>query len=178
MGQFDKATSILDIGTGYGFMLQFLAEHFSSVLLLSIDVSYTNLKAVRGRLRIFGINYNVHLVVADALNSPFGNDQFDAVESWAGQGNIVRFCNVFRQAHRMLKDNGWFVTDVGGRFERADRDTRTLIESVGLEFFERTLRKLGLLPAKEEAIDAMKKYGFHDVSSERVDSMSIVSGRK
>ena len=88
-GHLDNADVILDIGTGYGYMVQFLAERYKSPIILSIDISYTNLKAVRGRLRILGID-NVHLVAGDALQPPFRNDQFDSIESCEGLGNIVK----------------------------------------------------------------------------------------
>lgn len=179
LGGLDKADMILDVGTGYGYMLQFLVEQFkSSVQIFSIGISYTNLKAVRGRFRIFGINHNIHLIVADALKPPFRNSQFDAVESFAGIGNIVGFCNIIGQANRILRDDGWFVADVPGGLERADKDIRALIDAVGLEFFVRNLRKLGLLPTSEEVIETMKKYGFPHISSGLVDSTHIISGRK
>jgi len=178
MGRLDKADTILDIGTGYGYMLQFLAEHFRSAKIFSIGISYTNLKAVRGRLRIFGINHDIHLIAADALQPPFRNDQFETVESWAGQGNIASFFDIFGQVYRTLRNHGWFVTDIGGGLERADRDTRTLIETVGEEFFVKNLRKLGLLSTNNEARKTMKERGFHNISSRRVNSMHIISGRK
>jgi len=178
MGGLEKADKILDVGTGYGYMLQFLAEQFKSALIFSIDVSYTNLKAVRGRLKKFSIDGNVHLVVADAHRPPFPDGQFGTVESWGGQGNIVGFCRIFGQAYRVLRDRGWFVTDIGGGLERADRDTRTLIEAVGEEFFLASLRKLGLLPEIEESVKAMKQHGFYDISKKKINSTYILSGKK
>ena len=178
MGMLDESDVILDVGTGYGYMLQYLAEHLKSTRIFSIDISYTNLKAVRGRFRIFGIKRDIHLVAADALHSPFRNNQFDAVESWAGYGNIVGFSGLFSEAHRILRNQGWFVTDVMEGLESVDRDLRILIKTVGEEFFIRNFRRLGLIPRKDEIVEAMKGCGFRKISSKKINSTHIIWGQK
>ena len=175
MGRLDKADLILDVGTGYGYMLQFLGEQFRSAELITIGISYTNLKAVRGRFRIFGIDGKVHLIAADAHQPPFRDRQFEAVVSWGGQGNIVRFCDALSEMYRTLGGNGRFVTDIVG-LEKADPDTQKLIEAVGPVFFKRNLRKLGLLSTNGEVIGRMRECGFHDILTRRLDSTSLVSG--
>ena len=41
MGHLNKANLILDVGTGYGYMLQFLAESFESADIFSVGISYS-----------------------------------------------------------------------------------------------------------------------------------------
>jgi len=177
MARLDKADLMLDVGTGYGYMLQFLAEQFRSAEILAIDISYNNLKAVRGRFRIFGIDGSVHLIAADAHQPPFRDEQFDAIVSWGGQGNIVKFCEALFQTRRILRKNAWFVTDIVGP-EKADPDTQKLIEAVGPVFFESNLRKLGLLSTKQEVMESMRECGFQDITSKQVDSTKLISGRR
>ena len=177
MGRLDGANLILDVGTGYGYMLQFLAEELKPAEIFTVGISYTNLKAVRGRFRIFGIDGSAHLVVADAHQPPFRDRQFEAVVSWGGQGNIVRFCDALPQMYRVLGSGGRLVTDIVG-LEKADPDTQKLIEAVGAEFFQRNLRKLGLLSTKEEVTQRMKECGFRNIFARRADSTTLVSGVK
>jgi len=97
---------------------------------------------IRGQFNLFGLRKlpsvnalvpividNVHLVAGDALQPPFRDEQFDSIESWEGLGNIVKGLDMIGQAYRMLREDGWFVTDVlGFELERADKDVRELID--------------------------------------------------
>ena len=176
-GRLDEARILLDLGTGYGYFLQFLTERFKDIDLFGVDISYTNLKAVRGRFRVFDIGQNVQFVAADAHRLPFFSGTFDVVEAYAGSGNIVGFCNIMGQAHRVLRDDGWFVSDIGG-LEDADQDVKPIIDLVGHDFLIKNARKIGLMPTGVEVVDHMSELGFSEISSVIVDSKQIISGRK
>ncbi|RLF00201.1 MAG: hypothetical protein DRJ57_01280 [Thermoprotei archaeon] len=106
MSRVETAEEVLDVGTGLGAMLIYITRKWPDKILLALDISYVNLRAVREKLRYFRIGGNVHLVVRDALNMPFKDNVFDVVESWFGLGNIVGFRRAVGQAHRVLRPGG------------------------------------------------------------------------
>ena len=94
------------MGTGLSAMLTELAMRREEGRLFALDISYVNLKAVRGKLRYLGVRGTVHLVVGDALRMPFRSEAFDLVESWFGLGSIVGFRRVVGEVCRVLRRGG------------------------------------------------------------------------
>lgn len=173
----DEADKILDVGTGYGYMLQYLVEHIEEAELFSMGISYTNLKAVRGRFREYGFERDVHLVVGDAHMPPFPDNQFEGIESFAGFGNVVRFAETFPQILRIMKNEGWFATNISG-LELTDRDTKLMIEAVGEDYFIENMRKIGLSISTENAMEEMELAGFRNITATTLEKSDVLSGQK
>ena len=182
MSGVESAKEVLDVGTGLGAMLTYIADKWPEKGLFALGISYVNLKAVRGKLKYFKIGENVHLVVGDALNMPFKSNIFDVVESWFGLGSIIEFKKVIRQAYRVLKRGGRFT--VSGAWGEAYINFSMLskiIKSLATQEYEKLikfLREKELMLHVNEVTKTFKEVGFHDIEVFEEKNLYVVTGRK
>lgn len=184
MGRLDKADLILDIGTGSGYMLQYIAQKFNSAKIFSIDVFYPLLIYVRRRLNSFGIK-NVNLILADANKPPFPDNMFDSIDFYLGKDDIAGFSFIIAQAYRILRNDGWFVTDYQNQRQMlanlmlyiTRKYGKPLINVFGTDF-DKYFKNLGFLLTKAEVIEYMNKIGFKKILDKKLDRAHIISGRK
>ena len=152
--------------------------------LFALDISYVNLKAVRGKLKYFGIGENVYLVVGDALSTPFKNNRFDVAESWFGLGNIIGFKKVVEQAYRVVRHGGYFT--VSGAWSEAYFDPKhsvygKVIKEFTVQEHEKLiefLRRNELLLHVNEVIEIFRKSGFRDIGVFERNGLYVVTGKK
>lgn len=102
-----KNKVILDLGCGYGDFSGFFSKYCKEVYAIDIDpfnIRNTYLAGNRKK--------NIFYSVADATNLPFKNSTFDFV--WCNQviEHIKNDTKVFKEVHRVLKENGlaYFTT--------------------------------------------------------------------
>ena len=184
MSRVETIEKVLDAGTGLGAMLMYITRKWPDKILLALDISYVNLRAVRGKLRYFRIGGNVHLVVGDALNMPFRDSVFDVVESWFGLGNMVGFRRVMGQAHRVLRPGGYLA--VSGAWEKAYLNPRysvfgKVVDALTSQEYEELtgfLRRTELMLRVDEVVEAFRGVGFHDTEVFEKSDFYVVAGRK
>ncbi len=98
-------TKILEIGTSTGFTAIELAKRTNSNI-TSIDINKESIKIAKNRAKEHGVSDAINFLVADAMNLPFLDEEFDIVFS----GNIISYIPDREQAlseyMRVLKTNG------------------------------------------------------------------------
>ncbi|BDH83964.1 MULTISPECIES: class I SAM-dependent methyltransferase [Lactococcus] len=102
---FTPDTKILEIGTSTGFTAVELAKRTNSKI-TSIDINEESIKIAKDRAKEHGVTDNINFLVADAMNLPFQDEEFDIVFS----GNIISYIpdreKALSEYMRVLKDNG------------------------------------------------------------------------
>ena len=170
------------VGTGLGAMLMSIARRWPEKKLFALDISYVNMKAVRGKVEYFGLSGDIYLVVGDALNMPFKGCAFDVVESWFGIGNIAGFSEVVRQAYRVLKLGGRLTVSgawgdaflnlsVYGRVE-GSLTSKERGELIGF------LRRMELMLNVDEVVETFKRVGFYGIKVYEERGLYVVTGVK
>ncbi|WDV47411.1 class I SAM-dependent methyltransferase [Clostridiaceae bacterium M8S5] len=84
-----EAKNIIDIATGRGMLLTYLAENFTSDMnLVCVDLSHEVLKYDRLKVNKINPSLKVNYVACDATNLPFKNEAFDLSTSFFGIMNM------------------------------------------------------------------------------------------
>ena len=103
-----KPKTILDLGSGTGYLSNILKQMFPDAKITCLDISLDML------LECSKKNTKFNLVVADAENMPFNNEVFDLVISSFTLHWCEEIEKIFSDIHRYLKNNGVFMfTTVG-----------------------------------------------------------------
>ena len=103
-----KPKTILDLGSGTGYLSNILKKIFPDTNITCLDISLEMLLQCRKK------NADFNLVVADAENMPFQDDVFDLVISSFTLHWCEEIDKIFSDVHRYLKNNGVFMfTTVG-----------------------------------------------------------------
>ncbi len=150
---------ILDIGTGNAFVLEQLAERYSSRYrgLWGIDVSPEMLE--KAKERISGLD--IRLVLGDNLNLPFQSDFFDA----ATAKNVTNFSE--SEVYRVLKTRGkFFFREYGfgkGLKEIADIFRGRLVRARDSIFYTQRLESAGFRNIILKELDAKREYSFQEL---------------
>ena len=106
---------ILDIGCGTGFLSHNLAELFPEASILGCDISHSMIKVARGKNNggqesgVGGQNKKIYFLTADGSVFPYKNETFDIAASNLTYQWIGNLEGSFREAYRVLKDDGVFV---------------------------------------------------------------------
>ena len=93
---------ILDLGCGRGATLRYLSENHG-ISAVGIDLSEKLLADARSELP------EAELVLGRAEDLPFESNRFDCVFAECTLSLMDSTDEVLRQAHRVLKPNGWFI---------------------------------------------------------------------
>ncbi len=103
-----KPKSILDLGSGVGYLSNILKEIFPDATVTCLDISLDMLLECRKK------NLNLNLVMADAENMPFSNNVFDLVISSFTLHWCEEIEKIFSDIHKYLRNRGVFMfTTVG-----------------------------------------------------------------
>ena len=103
-----KPKTILDLGSGTGYLSNILKQIFPASKITCLDISLDMLLECRKK------NTKFNLVVADAENMPFDNEVFDLVISSFTLHWCEEIEKIFSDIHRYLKNKGVFMfTTVG-----------------------------------------------------------------
>lgn len=101
-----KDSSILEVGCGGGYYLEYIRQSYNNTFLVGIDIS---MKAIKER-RKNGVKFsNIEFVEADARQLPFRDDIFDCVYSSETLEHIPHVGKFFGEAFRIMK-GGLMVT--------------------------------------------------------------------
>lgn len=97
--------SLLDLGAGTGDLAVEAHRQYPHATITAADFTLGMMQAGLKRP-----GYRLDFSAADALNTPFPNDQFDAVVSGFLLRNVVDLDAALREQHRILKPGGIFVS--------------------------------------------------------------------
>lgn len=165
LGNVDKNTKILDIGSGYGGAARFLAKKFQyqiTCLNLSEKENQRNIEKNREQ----GLDQLIEVKTGSFEDLPFENNFFDVV--WS-EDAILHSANkekVFSEVYRVLKDGGQFIFTDPMQSENADPaqlkpvyDRIHLDEMGSFGRYEKSLAGLGM--EKIQIMDLSKHLPVH-----------------
>src|SRR3972149_9357322 len=101
-------TTIVDIGCGTGFLSYGLANKFPDADIFGCDISHDMLKVASCKLQV-ARDKKIHLITTDGEILPCKNESFDIAASNLTYQWIGNLEGSFREAYRVLKDDGVFV---------------------------------------------------------------------
>ncbi len=105
-----KPVNILDIGTGTGEAAFLLKEAYPSAKITGIDIAPGMIDIAKSKPQSSGINFEV----ADAERLPYKSGSFDLVVSASTLHWVADIRKAFREAFRMLKEDGCFIFETFG----------------------------------------------------------------
>lgn len=109
-----EKAAILDLGCGTGLLFPSLKEMAGSVV--GLDLSRKMLKEAES---VGGDLEGIHLILADAENTPLRDDQFDFIIALTLLQNMPNPIQVLKEAQRVAKENSVLViTGLKARFGR------------------------------------------------------------
>ena len=133
----DVRGSFLEIGGGSGAMAEALLRHHTEVHLTVTDVDPAMVAAIRQRLAPFGDRAAVAL--ADVLDLPYGDGNFDGVVSFLMLHHVVEWPEALAEVRRVLRPGGRFLgydlthAPVATAIHRLDRSPHRLYRAGDLE---------------------------------------------
>src|SRR3989344_571389 len=156
-------TTILDIGCGTGFLSHNLAERFPEASILGCDISHSMIKVASCKLQV-ARDKKIHLITTDGEILPCKNESFDIAASNLTYQWIGNLEGSFREAYRVLKDDGVFV------FSTLGTDTLKELRACYTEASGR-FNKNGLTPflqfyGKDSIHAIMKDAGLREITIE------------
>ena len=105
-----KNFCILDVGCGFGFLLQKLNNTIADLSTIGIDI---NLYALKYAQKIMP---KTHLIEAVADKLPFSDKKFDAIFATDLIEHLQNPSAFLKAAHRILKDDGKLILSTPDRF--------------------------------------------------------------
>lgn len=144
----DAGSLLLDLGCSYGRLFEILSTYSGGVIGCDIDPEVINRARTKGYLCT---------VRGCAENTPFANETFDRIVSWA-VFDVVELGDALRECHRLLKPGGVLVFTGKNRSYETDDDQAFIAERNAFlkDFPNHFVDVPGLL-------DALTKTGFETV---------------
>jgi SAM-dependent methyltransferase len=96
--------AVLDVGCGTGEITSRLAAKYPKATFVGIDLEETHLERARAKSKAFGSR--VRFQTGDALNMPFGDEQFDLVVCRHVIQAVPDAAQVLREIRRVLRPGG------------------------------------------------------------------------
>ncbi len=144
--------SVLDIGTGNGFVLsEVLKVYIEPCQLFGVDKSFDMVKLAKN-------NLGEAAIISEADNSylPFGDETFDIVTA----KNVTRFSS--SEVFRVLKSGGYFIfREYGagkGLLELANIFKERLLRSRSYDFYTKSLADSGFSVVSVETFEVVRRY--------------------
>lgn len=126
-----NATNVLELAAGTGIVSRRLRDKLSADTgLVVTDLNQPMLEIAKTK---FSSNENVEFSVADAMELPFADSQFDLMACQFGVMFFPDKTHSFREAARILKSGGHYIFNVWGSM--ADNPFAQLAYDVGASFF-------------------------------------------
>jgi len=108
-GRASKGGIILDIGTGTAHIPLEVARRILEVEIVTMDLSGASVKIAKRNVEATNHGERIHVVRADGYNLPFKDQCLDGV--------IIRLApHSIAEAHRVLKDGGWYILRACGGY--------------------------------------------------------------
>ena len=143
--------SFLDLACGPGIYVRPLAKSIPDATFIGLDLSLPMLNYMSRKIMAENIN-NIILIHANAMDLPFPDDEFNAVNCFGAIHLFSDLDQVFREIYRVLKKGGVFITGAlrrkSGRAGRRVADIRKKIigvDSYRFEELEELLRNAGFV---------------------------------
>lgn len=124
-----KANSILDLGTGTGFLIGEVSCLYPDAKIYGIDIAPGMVEASKGK---FEGKKNISIVQGDIEDLPFPENSFDLAISSASLQWIKNLENVFKQISVVLTQDGVFYVNLFG--EKTFEELKLSLKSVGLAY--------------------------------------------
>ncbi|TKJ43346.1 hypothetical protein CEE36_04760 [candidate division TA06 bacterium B3_TA06] len=105
---------VLDLATGYGYFAIEVAKRESSVKIIGIDVSQSDVNVFRRNVKRLGLGDRLKVVRMDATQMEFPDEEFDMVINFLGLEDIHMsreregVKRTFNEVARVLKPTGYF----------------------------------------------------------------------
>jgi ubiquinone/menaquinone biosynthesis C-methylase UbiE len=106
VGSFRRTGSLLDIGTGPGWLLLALRRSLPEMRLVGVDISPAMVATARENMKKAGDDPAIDLRIAAAEEMPFPDDTFDVVVSTGSLHHWKHPPAALNEAHRVLKTGG------------------------------------------------------------------------
>ncbi|MGK7880915.1 MAG: methyltransferase domain-containing protein [Crocosphaera sp.] len=103
-----EVSNLVDVGCGIGGSTLYLAEKFNTKA-TGITLSSVQANRATERASEFKLEKTVQFQVADALNMPFQEDNFDLVWSLESGEHMPDKTKFFQECYRVLKPGGTFI---------------------------------------------------------------------
>ena len=151
-----RPQSLLEIGSGTGFLTDLVAGRWSEASIFCCDVAHNmNLKA-RDNLD----NQRIMFLTGDAEDIPCKDSSFDMLVSNLAYQWVSSLPKAFREVQRVLKNDGEFIFATFGR--RTLQEMREAYGEAYLEIKGSEPEHFHLFPAVHELGDGLAKLGFED----------------
>lgn len=102
----EEPRHLLDVATGTGDLALLLARKLPQARITGVDLSSGMIKVGKEKVRKSGVADRVTLQVADCLDLPFANDEFDCITVAYGVRNFADLAAGYREMHRVLRPGG------------------------------------------------------------------------
>jgi len=110
----DGDEKVLDIGTGTGEILSWIAENLDSGLVIGTDISKKMIKKTKNKVRKKSLEDKVKVVYDDIQNSRFPDKHFDKIIATFTFTTVPDPRKTSKECKRLLKDDGkMIVLDTG-----------------------------------------------------------------
>jgi len=151
--------SILDIGTGPGWLLVKLREQSQNLHVHSIDISPSMVAKARANVDKSGFSGIIEVSEGDTGNIPYPDSSFDAVVSTGSIHHWKEPIRALNEIHRVLKDGGHALL-----YDVVSDTPRSVLEETAREF-GRLRMMLFWLHAFQEPFYSRKALGLLPESS-------------
>lgn len=101
-----KAGTLLDLGTGPGFLPVEIVKRAPEIQIVGVDLSRRLIRMARNRAKSANLSKHLVFEVANAANLRFGDDSFDMVISTGMFHSLKNPSKVLREIFRVLKPGG------------------------------------------------------------------------
>jgi ubiquinone/menaquinone biosynthesis C-methylase UbiE len=104
-GEFEKFNDkkTLEVGVGLGSDHMLLAQ--AGAILTGVDLTHRAIEHTKRRFELLGLKSN--LIIADAENLPFSDNEFDAIYSWGVLHHSPNTQKAIDEVYRVLKPGGF-----------------------------------------------------------------------
>lgn len=146
--------TILDVGCGYGTEVLFWGSHFKPRHITAIDIDADILAAARTRAEAAGLGGLIDFRMASALDMPFADGTFDVVAAVESPMVFMSRDEFFRNACRVLRRGGRFVTSdlIGRNGRRLRHRTLSTDHVASLDDYARRLAAAGFTQVSVRSI--------------------------
>lgn len=157
-----NAKSLLDVGTGPGYLPYIINQAFPQIKIVGIDPSD---EMIRESERIVGRNPNIKILKASAMQIPYENESFDLIISTFSIKHWEDVGKGLSEVYRVLKNNGKFwCVDLDKNADSSKLDRMFQITSPVYKFFAKyiiksTIRSVGV--SSDELNSLLQKIPFH-----------------
>jgi len=167
-GSITSPTSLLDIGSGTGRLLEKVSQLFPGAGLVGMDLAFGMAEVARRRLEQC---HKASFICSDAENLPFCDCSFDTVVSTSTYQWISPLNKAFAEVYRVLKPGSRFCFALFGEktlFELRDSYGRAVVESGRV-----TPDRMHRFATAEDVISAMNAAGFTGCSTHEEMELEI-----